>query len=149
MHRAPDAHSWCPVNAVVGGWAAGYAMAILSTFALTYLALQPGPQKFVQNWIDPGVPGFLLAVPISIGTTVMWTMAGLMLASAYVLGGFEDKPGALGAPSWQFLFIMAALAFLPIPVLIALSRRLWWLWLSMSMAFVGLFGWLMPLLAER
>lgn len=95
------------------------------------------------------MPGFLLAVPISIGTTVMWTMAGLVLASAYVLGGFEDKPGALGAPSWQFLFIMGALAFLPVPVLVALSRRLWWLWLSMSVSFVGLFGWLMPLLAER
>lgn len=137
------------MNAVIGGWMAGYAMAILSTCALTYLAVQPGPQKFVQNWIDPGVPGFLLAVPISIGTTVLWTMAGLVLASAYVLGGFEDKPGALGAPSWQFTLIMAAVAFLPVPILLALSRRLWWLWAVMSLSFAGLFGWLMPLLAER
>jgi hypothetical protein len=137
------------VNAVLGGWAAGYAMAILSTFAFTYLALQPGLQKFVQRWIDPQVPGFLLAVPISIGTTVLWTMAGLMLASAYVLGGFEDKPGALGAPSWQFALITLVLAFLPVPILFALSRRLWWLWFSMSLAFAGLFGWLMPVLAER
>jgi len=137
------------VNAVIGGWAAGYVMAILTTCALTYLAFQPGPQKLVQSWIDPGVPGLLLAVPISIGTTVIWTMAGLVLASAYVLGGFEDKPGALGAPSWQFAVIMAVLALLPIPVLVVLSGRLWWLWLTMSLAFAGLFGWLMPLLAER
>jgi hypothetical protein len=124
-------------------------MATLTTCALTYLAFQPGPQKLVQSWIDPGVPGLLLAVPISIGTTVIWTMAGLVLASAYVLGGFEDKPGALGAPSWQFALIMAVLALLPIPVLVVLSGRLWWLWLTMSLAFAGLFGWLMPLLAER
>lgn len=137
------------MNAVIGGWAAGYVMAILSTVALTYLAFQPGPQKFVQGRIDPGVPGLLLAVPISIGTTVIWTMAGLVLASAYVLGGFEDKPGALGAPSWQFTLIMAVLALLPIPALLVLSARLWWLWLTMSLAFAGLFGWLMPLLAER
>jgi len=137
------------VNAVIGGWAAGYVMAILSTFALTYLAFQPGPQKLVQRRIDPAVPGLLLAVPISIGTTLIWTMAGLVLASAYVLGGFEDKPGALGAPSWQFALIMAILALLPLPVLAVLSSRLWWLWLTMSLAFAGLFGWMMPLLAER
>lgn len=137
------------MNAVIGGWAAGYVMAILSTLALTYLAFQPGPQKFVQKRIDPEVPGLLLAVPISIGTTVIWTMAGLVLASAYVLGGFDDGPGALGAPSWQFALIMAVLALLPIPVLLVLSGRLWWLWLAMSLAFAGLFGWLMPLLAER
>jgi hypothetical protein len=124
-------------------------MAILSTFALTYLAFQPGPQKFVQTRIDPGVPGLLLAVPISIGTTVIWTMAGLVLASAYVLGGFEDRPGAFGAPSWQFALSMGVLALLPLPVLVVLSGRLWWLWLTMALAFAGLFGWLMPLLAER
>ena len=137
------------MNAVIGGWAAGYVMAILSTFALTYLAFQPGPQKFVQRRIDPGVPGLLLAVPISIGTTVIWTMAGLVLASAYVLGGFDDRSGALGAPSWQFALTMVILALLPLPVLVVLSGRLWWLWLAMSVAFAGLFGWLMPLLAER
>jgi len=84
------------VNEVVGGWAAGYAMAILSTVAFTYLAFQPGPQKFVQRWIDPRVPGFLLAVPISIGTTIIWTMAGLVLASAYIVGGFESSPARSG-----------------------------------------------------
>jgi hypothetical protein len=44
---------------------------------------------------------------------------------------------------------MGVLALLPLPVLVVLSGRLWWLWLTMALAFAGLFGWLMPLLAER
>lgn len=126
---------------------AGYAMAALSTFALTYLAIQPGPQKAIQQYLD--VPGVLLAVPFSIGTGVTWTMAGMLLGSAYKLGGFEDMPGALGAPSWAWLLAMAALAWLPVPILWLFSRRFWWLWAGMSLSFLGLFGWLMPLLAER
>jgi len=135
------------MNAVLGGWMAGYAMAILSTFALTYLAIQPVPQKAIQKYLD--VPGVLLAVPFSIGTGITWTMLGLMFGSLYEIGNFDEKPGALGAPSWVFLLFIAALAWLPLPILFLFSRRFWWLWLGMSLSFLGLFGWLMPLAAER
>ncbi|MGE0598052.1 MAG: hypothetical protein AB7J35_12930 [Dehalococcoidia bacterium] len=135
------------MNAVLGGWMAGYAMAILSTFALTYLCIQPAPQKVIQKYLD--VPGVLLAVPFSIGTGVVWTMTGMLLGSAYKLGGFADTPGVLGAPSWTFLFIMGSLSFLPIPPLLLLARQYWWIWVGMSLSFLGLFGWLMPVLAER
>jgi hypothetical protein len=138
------------INAVLGGWMCGYAMAILSTFALTYLAVQPGlVEKYAHRYFGPEMPGMLLAVPISIGTGVLWTMAGLILASAYVLGGFKEMPGALGAPSWQWLTIMVTLAVLPLPPLLLIAGRMWWLWITMSVSFAGLFGWLMPLAAER
>ncbi len=137
------------IYTVIAGWAMGYAMAILSTFALTYIAVQPGAQKFVRQFFDPEVPGALLAVPISIGTGVLWTMLGLMLASAYILGDFREMPPALGAPSGPWLLLMAGLAWLPVPILWLISRRLWWLWVGMSLAFLGCFGWAMPLLGER
>ncbi|MEO8539984.1 MAG: hypothetical protein ABI577_09615 [bacterium] len=135
------------MNAILGGWMAGYAMAILSTLALTYLCIQPGPHKAIQKYLD--VPGVLLAVPFSIGTGVTWTMAGMLLASFYELGKFDEKPGALGAPSWVFLFIMVVFAWFPLPILFMFSRRYWWMWIGMSLSFIGLFGWLMPVLAER
>lgn len=135
------------MNAVLGGWMAGYAMATLSTFALTYLCVQPAPQQVIQRYLD--VPGMLLAVPFSIGTGVVWTMIGMLLGSVYKVGGFMDTPGALGAPSWTFLFIMGSVAFLPIPPLLLFARRYWWIWVGMSLSFLGLFGWLMPVLAER
>ncbi|PFG74706.1 hypothetical protein [Tepidiforma thermophila] len=137
------------VNTIIAGWAMGYAMSIISTFALTYIALQPGPQRFVQRIIDPEVPGALLAVPISIGTGILWTMGGLVLASLYLLGDFSEMPPALGAPSGPWLLLVAALGWLPVPVLWLISRRLWWLWLGTSGSFIFLFGWAMPLLGER
>lgn len=137
------------VYTVLAGWAMGNAMAIISTFALTYIAVQPGAQRFVQKVFDPEVPGWLLAVPISIGTGVLWSMTGLVLASIYILGGFAEMTPALGAPSGPWLLLMAAIAWLPVPILWLISRRLWWMWLGMSLVFVGLFGWAMPLLGER
>ncbi len=125
----------------------GYAMAILSTFALTYLCIQPSLLKGIQKYLD--VPGMLLAIPFSIGTGVVWTMTGMLLGSFYELGGFDEKPGALGAPSWAFVLILGAVAWLPLPILFLFSRRFWWLWAGMSVSFLGLFGWLMPVLAER
>ena len=126
---------------------AGYAMAILSTFALTYLAIQPNLLKFIQKYLD--IPGLMLAVPFSIGTGVIWTMFGMLFGSAYKLGGFDETDGFAGAPSWVWLMIIASLAWLPIPVLWLISRRHWWLWLGMSLSFIGCFGWLMPLMAEQ
>jgi hypothetical protein len=137
------------VNAVVGGWVAGYAMAVLSTIALTYLAMRPGAAAFAGHWLAVDVSRTLVAIPIFVGTTLAWTMAGLILGSAYRVGGFDEKAGAMGAPSWVFLLLIGAIAWLPLPVLVLLGRRYWWLWCSMSLAFVGLFGWLMPVLAER
>jgi hypothetical protein len=134
------------VNAVLGGWMMGYAMAIVSTISLTYLAIQPSVHKFIQKYLD--IPGLMFAVPLSIGTAFMWTMIGMMLGSLYELGNFKDEPGIAGAPSWVFLFIISALAWLPLPVLYLFSRRFWWMWVGTSLCFIGLFGWAMPILAE-
>lgn len=148
MHDHPDGDGGA-VSAVIGGWVAGYAMAVLSTIALTYLAMRPGAARFVGRWLAVDVSKTLVAIPIFVGTTLGWTMAGLIFGSAYKVGGFDTKPGALGAPSWVFVLIIVAIAWLPLPILLMLGRRYWWLWCSMSLAFVGLFGWLMPVLAER
>lgn len=137
------------INTLIAGWAMGYIMAILSTIALTYIALQPGARRFVDAILDPEVPGALLAVPLSIGTGVLWTMAGLILASVYILGEFAEMPSVLGAPSGPWLLLVFGLAWLPVPILWVISRRLWWIWGGMSLTFLGLFGWVMPLLAER
>ncbi len=125
----------------------GYLMSVLTTIALTYLCIQPNVLRVIQKYLD--IPGMMLAVPFSIGSGFTWTMIGMLLGSLYQLGGFEDTAGALGAPSWQFLFIMAAMAWLPVPVLFLFSRRYWWIWVGRSLSFVGLFGWAMPWLAER
>lgn len=137
------------MNAVIGGWAAGYIMGVLSTGALAFLVTRMRDAGFIERWAARDVPGVLLAAPLFTGASLGWGLVGLLLGSLYEAGGFETMPGALGAPSWAFLLMIAAMAWLPLPLLFILRRQYWWLWCSMSACFVALFGWLMPLLAER
>ena len=86
------------------------------------------------------------------------TVLGMVVVNAADLGGQAHPwlrhslwngctPADLVFPA--FLFIMGTLAFLPVPALFLFSRRFWWMWTGMSLSFFGLFGWLMPVLAER
>ncbi len=131
---------------VLAGWIAGYVMAMLSTAALTYLVVTTPDLGRLNDWFS-GSRG-LSVVPFSVGTTLLWTMAGLALASLYQVLDLESQPDVLGSPSAPFLIGVAALAVMPLPFLMLVSRKRWWLYCAMSGAFLGLFGWLMPILAR-
>jgi hypothetical protein len=137
------------VESLIAGWVAGYSMAMASTVALTYLVFRARHSATFERWISSEVPSALLTVPIFLGAVLGWTMVGLILGAVYSLADLGDKPGALGSPSAPFLLGMAALAWLALPPLIMVWRREWRLWCLMSATFLGLFGWLMPLLAAR
>jgi len=137
------------VEALIAGWVAGYAMAVLSTVALTCVAWSSRDPRFFRRFFGEGVPAALVAVPASLGFFLVWTLAGVVLGAAYDLGGLDSQANALGSRSAPFLVGMAAAGAMPLPLLVLFFPRRWWLWCSMSGAFVGLFGWLMPLLAGR
>jgi hypothetical protein len=122
------------VEAVIAGWIAGFAMAIATTLALTFLAWRAENAGFLQRFIDRDVPVMLVSVPISTGATVLWTMAGLMAGSAYRLAGLDEQPW----PPAGFYVTLTGIAALPLPPLVLLWPRYWWLWLGMSGLFVGL-----------
>ena len=124
-------------------------MGIATTVALTVLVSRIRDAAFIARWVARDVPGVLVAVPLFTGASVGWSFSGLLLGSFYELGGFADKPGFAGAPSAVFVLVIVALAWLPLPPLLIFARRYWWLWCAHSVAFVALFGWLMPLLAAR
>lgn len=125
-------------------------MAILSTLALTYLAFAwGGAGGAARRWWPQDVSPLLIAVPASLATIVVWTMVGLALASFYRVAGFGAGPGVLGAPSAAFLAGIVAVGATPLPILVLLWPRHWWVWCGMSAAFVVLFGWSMPLLMGR
>mgnify|MGYP000257925874 CR=1 FL=1 len=149
MYCDRNSHLEHPLSAVLAGWAAGYAMGVVSTLALTFLATRVRDASFIERWVARDVPGVLLAVPLFTAAGVGWSFLGLLLGSFYEVGGFAEKPGIAGAPSGVFLLIVVAFAWLPLPPLLLFARRYWWLWCGLSTAFVGLFGWMMPLLAGR
>jgi hypothetical protein len=101
--------------------------------------------ELLDRWVARDVPRPLLAVPIFLGTTVLWTMAGLLFATVYIIGDFGSDAGSMGA----FASMVVVLAVLPCPLLVMLMRRYWWLWAGMSALFAALFAGMMPLLASR
>lgn len=137
------------MSAVLAGWAMGYFMAIASTIALAFLLFKVGVSGVLDRFVDPEVNRGLLVVPVFIGATLGWTMIGLVLGSLYEVADLASKPDALGSRSWPWTLIITVLALLPLPPLVLVVRRYWWLWMGLSVAFVGSFGWVMPLLAAR
>ena len=134
---------------VIAGFAAGYTMAILTTIAFVYLLVRGFGSSLVSRYAGGDMNPLVLSVPISIGAFLAWSMLGLLLGSAYRVGGLEDETNALGSPSAPFLVAMVAIGAMPVPLLLIFWPRLWWLWCGMALAFVGLFGWFMPLMAAE
>lgn len=132
----------------MAGFFAGYVMGVFTTIALTVLVVRVRTTVF-ERLVADGMNPVALAVPISLAATLGWTMAGLVFGSAYELGGLHGTRDGLGSPSLGFTLAMLGLAWVPLPVLVAVSRRLWWLWAGLSFVFAVSFGWMLPHLAGR
>ena len=87
------------MEAVIAGWAAGYAMGVLTTIAVTIILVKDDEPAFLGSVFDPGVSRPLIAIPFFVGASLAWTMIGLVLGSAYRVGSFEETAGGLGSPS--------------------------------------------------
>ena len=135
------------MEAVIAGWVAGYAMSMLSTLAIVFLAVK-SDLGAVGRWFPDTKPMFI-ALPASMGTVLIWTIIGLVIGSLYDVLELRDQANFLGGPSGPLLAGLGVMAVLPLPFLLLVLRRYWWLWCGLSASFVGLFGWLMPLSAER
>ncbi|MEX0781321.1 MAG: hypothetical protein WD557_01635 [Dehalococcoidia bacterium] len=133
------------MEAVIAGTAAGYAMAIASTLALTYLAWRAQGAPWLERMVAQEVNTALLAVPIFMGASLGWTMIGLVAGSAYRLAGLDDG----GWPGTSFYVVVVLAAAFSLMPLLFFWPRYWWMWMAMSAAFVGAFGFLMPALAGR
>lgn len=124
-------------------------MAMVSTAVLTYLAAGLRDTSLLERFGARDIPGPLLAVPISLGMVVSWTMAGLIAGIVFAVAGLDDARPGLGSPALGFTVAMAALAVIPAALLLILWPRRWWLWSAMGASFAASFGWLMPMLATR
>lgn len=134
---------------VLAGWFAGYSVAISTTVVLTYLAMRVRSGGLVGRVFAQEMPGALLAVPISIGNALLWTLIGLGLGAIYQVGNLDSTSNGLGSPSVGFTVGMVAMAAAPLIVLSVLWPRDWWAWLLGCGSFAAAFGWMLPHLAGR
>ena len=137
------------MEALIGGWVAGYVMAMLTTGAVTYLVLRSREAALIERWVARDVSGPLLVIPILTGAVVAWTMFGLVLGATYEVASLDGEAGGLGSPSVAFTLGVVMLGIAPALLVGILWQRLWWMWTSFAIAFGALFGWLLPHLAGR
>jgi hypothetical protein len=133
------------MEAVIAGWIAGDAMALVMTAAFTFLLVRAEDLRFARAVMPEKLPPLLTAVPVLVGMGFAWTFLGLLLGAGFAAFGPEDAAGLV--PSVPFLLAIVAVGLAPLPFLLIFWGGRWWLWSALAASFIGLFGVLMPALA--
>ena len=137
------------MSEVLAGFVCGYILALLSAPLVAILIVRLRPRvPFLARAAPEQVPVVTLTVVLFGFTFIFWTALGIVLG--LILMGFEDRmpEGGLGSPSLAFtllIIFVSAVAFTPPAVLLRPARHYV---LGAALVFLGVFGWLMPYLAE-
>ncbi len=137
------------MSEVLAGFVCGYALALVSTPLVALAMVRMRSQVPVLALAVPErVPLAALTVVLFWFTFLLWTLVGLVFG--LILSGFEDRVprGGLGSPNLAFTLLVifwSAVAFAPVAVLLRAARRYV---AAAAVVFLGVFGWLMPYLAE-
>jgi hypothetical protein len=137
------------VSEVLAGFVCGYILALVSAPLVAFAVVRLRAQAPVlARAVPEQVPVAALAVVLFWFTFLLWTALGMVFG--LILMGLEDRApeGGLGSPSLAFTLLVvawSALAFAPVAVLLKAARRYV---IGGAAAFLGIFGWLMPYLAE-
>lgn len=137
------------MSEVLAGFVCGYILALVSAplVALAMLRLR-SQVPVLARAVPEQVPVVALAVVLFWFTFLLWTAVGFVFG--LILSGFEDRmpEGGLGSPSLAFTLLVvfwSVVAFGPVAVLLRAARRYV---AAAAVVFLGVFGWLMPYLAE-
>ena len=98
--------------------------------------------------LPEGISPTMVMLGFVVGTPPLWAFLGAISGLIYHL--FEDAYPDSGLGSSNFIFTVAVLGIsaLAILAIIVLRRRAARLGLVVSIAFAGIFGWLLPLIAN-
>ena len=137
------------MSEVLAGFVCGYILALVSTplVALAMMRMRSDVPVLALA-VPERVPLAALTVVLFWFTFLLWTLVGLVFG--LILSGFEDRVprGGLGSPNLAFTLLVvfwSAVAFAPVAVLFRAARRHV---AAAAVVFLGVFGWLMPYLAE-
>jgi len=100
--------------------------------------------KFLPQGISPSV----VMLGLVIGAPPVCVLLGVIAGLAYRLVDDSFPNAGLGSPNFVFTVAILCLAVLATLILLLIRKRLVWLGLLINIAFGGIFGWLLPLLAN-
>ena len=135
------------MESLLAGLIAGAAMGMVATAFVATIAVQSAALTANLRGRFPQQSLPLLAVAATLGLQAGWAAIGLVLGAIYWAIRDDAQSGA-GSPAWGFTLTIALLAALIVTFALAArlpaGRRL----AVLMLVFVGLFGWLLPNLAE-
>jgi hypothetical protein len=101
--------------------------------------------------LPPGTPPTLIMLSLVLGLPPAWFLFGAIAGALYNLA-VDASPGAgLGSSNLVFtlaIIVLTVLLMLPTLYLVIRRNKLGWLFFITNLIFLGLFGWLLPLLAH-
>jgi hypothetical protein len=137
------------MSEVLAGFICGYVLALVSAplVAVLIMRLRARVPRLALA-VPEQVPVVALTVVLFWFTFLLWTGLGIVLG--LILMGLEDRApeSGLGSPSFAFTLIIvlaSAAAFTPPAVVLRSGRRYV---VVAALVFLGVFGWLMPYLAQ-
>ena len=137
------------MNEALAGGISGVIMAhvFIVVGALALLSLSRDPPARLKAYFER-VSWVVLTVPLSLFSIAIWSLLGAALGILYRVSLDHAPGGGLGSPNQVYtLAILLAAAVLAAPWLVLLRHILRHL-LIISLAFVGIFGWLLPLFSN-
>jgi len=137
---------------VLAGLVCGLIMGSVSLGALIYIFLTNRDlYDRLARRLPQGIPPTLVMLSLVVGLPPAWAIFGIIAGVLYNLA-VDASPGAgLGSSSSIFtlaIICLTVLLMLPAVFLIIRRKQPGWLFFTINLIFVGLFGWLLPLLAH-
>jgi hypothetical protein len=101
--------------------------------------------------LPEGVPPVLIMLSLVVGVPPAWALVGLIAGVLYNLAVSAFPGSGLGSSNSIFTIAiigLTALFMLPAVLLIIKHKKWGWPFFAMNLLFVGIFGWILPLLAD-
>ena len=98
--------------------------------------------------LPEGISPTMVMLGFVIGLPPVWALVGIIAGLIYNVIGGSDPEAGLGSPNYIFTVIILCLSVLATLLILLIRKRVLWQGLIISVAFAGIFGWLLPLLAS-
>ena len=137
------------MSAVIAGTSSGFLMASvfasIGTMALFSVVRDPPPGILP---VFARIPPATIAMSVVILAYPVWGVIGVLLGLTYTVSSDLAAGGGMGSPNLMFTAsVVVAATMVAVPLGVALKRVRWSV-LVMTLAFIGLFGWFLPIFAD-
>jgi hypothetical protein len=133
---------------LLAGIVAGLVMAsVFLAAAVFFLFTHRDTYDRLAKRLPPGLSPTALLLLILFGIPSLWGLAGAVGGLLYHLADSSHPGTGLASPNSLFTLVVLCLAALAALVVLVVRRRPDPLGLAITVAFAGIFGWLLPFLA--